>query len=430
MRVRNLEGFKVAISRIVVRNFKSFQRIELDLTPFSVIVGANESGKSNLISVLRFVRDITAFNLRDAISIQGGLKYLRNMSIGPSDDLFIETTMQPRNGETLGVMRKKRDYFSLRTNEVVYGFALRFKKRGPGFQISSDYFRAKFSLSKFDRPRVKDSGDSTPIWSGEGSIRRSRAKINLDVQLPKEAPFKKDDIFPLIGQLPVQEKTLLCEQPFYFRFFPSGPLFSDIGIYDFDPKLPKKAVPVSGRAELEEGGGNLALVLRNIIESGANRRKVVNLVHDLLPFVEDTRVERLTDKSVLFTIREKYFAKQYLPASLVSDGTIAVTALIVALYFENKSIVAIEEAERNIHPYLIPKLVEIMKEASKRRQIIVTTHNPELVRQAGIENLRLVSRDKNGFSNVTRPAEKPEIKSFLENEIGVEELYAKNLLEM
>jgi predicted ATPase len=105
-------------------------------------------------------------------------------------------------------------------------------------------------------------------------------------------------------------------------------------------------------------------------------------------------------------------------------------ALIVALYFQDKSVLVIEEAERNIHPYLISKIVEMMKDAARNKQIIVTTHNPELVRQAGIENLLLVTRDKNGFSNVTKPADKQEIRQFLQNEIGIEELYAKNLLEV
>ncbi len=418
------------IKRIVANNFKSFGRLELDLDRFNVVVGANESGKSNFISILRFLRDITGFNLRDAISIQGGVKYLRNISLGASQDLAVEVTLQPGGQGTLGI-RKKRKYFAVRTNELTYGFALRFKKRGSGFQIASDYFHVKFAVFRFEPHKNNTPDPSTQIWNGEGNVRRSGKKLTFDVHMPSDTPLKKDDLFPtFIRDFPLAQKGLMCEQPFYFQFLPSGPLFSDIGIYDFDPKLSKKAVLVSGRAELEEGAGNLALVLRNVIENARNRRKLVNLFRDLLPFVEDTRIERLTDKSVLFTIRERYFQKRYLPASLVSDGTIAIAALIVALYFQEKSVLAIEEAERNIHPYLISKIVEMMKDASKNKQIIVTTHNPDLVRQAGIENLLLVTRDKNGFSNISKPADKREIRQFLQNEIGVEELYAKNLLEV
>lgn len=72
----------------------------------------------------------------------------------------------------------------------------------------------------------------------------------------------------------------------------------------------------------------------------------------------------------------------------------------------------------------------MMKDASERKQIIITTHNPEIVKYAGIENILLISWDTDGFSTITRPSEKKELKSFLENEMGIEELYVQNLLEL
>ena len=115
----------------------------------------------------------------------------------------------------------------------------------------------------------------------------------------------------------------------------------------------------------------------------------------------------------------------------MSDGTINITALIIALYFEEKPVIAIEEPERNIHPHLISKIVDMMKDVSERfeKQIMVTTHNPEMVKYAGIENILLVHRDDRGFSKISRPSEKDEVRIFLENEMGIEELYVQNLLE-
>ncbi len=93
--------------------------------------------------------------------------------------------------------------------------------------------------------------------------------------------------------------------------------------------------------------------------------------------------------------------------------------------------IVIEEPERNIHPYLISKIVEMMVDVSERlnKQIIVTTHNPEVVRYTDIDNILLVYRNDKGFSQISRPAEKEEVKIFLENEMGIEELYVQNLLE-
>jgi predicted ATPase len=104
-------------------------------------------------------------------------------------------------------------------------------------------------------------------------------------------------------------------------------------------------------------------------------------------------------------------------------------ALIVALYFEKEEgLTIIEEPERNIHPALFSKIVEMMKEASQNKQIIITTHNPEIVKYADIQNLLLLSRDEEGFSVISRPEDKEEVKTFIKNEIGVDELFIKNLL--
>jgi predicted ATPase len=131
----------------------------------------------------------------------------------------------------------------------------------------------------------------------------------------------------------------------------------------------------------------------------------------------------------LFKVQEKYFGSEYLPAPLVSDGTVSITALILALYFVSKNTIVIEEPERNIHPALVASVVEMMKDASRRKQIMITTHNPEIVKHAGIENLLLISRDPEGFSTVVRPSEKDQVREFLKNEIGVDELFAQNLLD-
>ena len=180
---------------------------------------------------------------------------------------------------------------------------------------------------------------------------------------------------------------------------------------------------------MDENGENLSLVLKRIIENSDEQRKFSNLIKDLLPFVDDLSTDKFSDKSLLFKLKEKYFSDTYFPASFISDGTVNISALLCALYFEKKSVTIIEEPERNIHPSLISRMVDMMKDASKKKQIIVTTHNPEIVKYAGIENLLLISRDKDGFSTISRPKDNERVKTFMRNELGLDELYVQNLLE-
>jgi predicted ATPase len=127
-------------------------------------------------------------------------------------------------------------------------------------------------------------------------------------------------------------------------------------------------------------------------------------------------------------LRELYNSNRYMPAPFISDGTINLINMIVALYFEDKAFVIIEEPERSIHPALISKVIEMMKDASRKKQIILSTHNPEIVKAAGPHDIYLISRSEDGFSSVSRPYEKEEVRTFLENDIKIEDLYTKDLL--
>lgn len=410
----------MSIKRISVKNFKSFEDLDIELGKFNVLIGANASGKSNFVSIFKFLRDIVSSGLDNAVSMQGGVEYLRNMNIGVSESLSIKVVSARRFG--LVGRPTKEGLIGIKTYETTYEFALKFHKKGSGFKIVEDKLIQK---CKFIRLRRKME-EEEELGDGEIHISRGNGRVKINI-IPGDAPLKKEDIFPpFLRERKLKPHTLLINTPF---FLPPMEMFQDISIYDFDPKLPKKATPITGKAELEEDGSNLSIVLKNMLGNKEKRRKLFNLIKDLLPFVENLDVEKLADKSLLFKLQETYFKNQYLPASLISDGTINLTALIIALFFEKKPIIIIEEPERNIHPYLISRVVEMMKDASKNKQIIVTTHNPEIVKYAGLENLLLVHRDENGFSRISRPAGKEEVKIFLKNDIGIEELYVQNLLE-
>ena len=103
------------------------------------------------------------------------------------------------------------------------------------------------------------------------------------------------------------------------------------------------------------------------------------------------------------------------------------TALVVALYFQPRPITIIEEPERNIHPQLIGKVVQMMKQAPQK-QVIVTTHNPEVVKSVPLEELLLIYRDNEGFSTVTKPSDNSIVRNFIESGMSTDKLFTKDLL--
>ena len=64
--------------------------MEISLNDFNVLIGANASGKSNFILIFQFLKDFINHELDNAMSMQGGTEYLRNMKIDASEPFFIE----------------------------------------------------------------------------------------------------------------------------------------------------------------------------------------------------------------------------------------------------------------------------------------------------------------------------------------------------
>lgn len=417
----------MALSRIKVENFKTFSKVDVRLGPFDVLVGANSSGKSNFVSVFQFLRDLGKFGLENAVSMQGGIQYLRNRQIGAdkptslafrytSDKRTHQAFLYPINGVAV----------DFAPEAFQYSFSLKSYKSSHNFRVSGEHLIVKYNIyekKKSPQATIKDS----PVTQLTLKMHREGKTFSQTVSVPKEYPDLVEGLpFLLREDILIRDKELSIELPGSALF--DRTILHFISVYDFDPKLPKRALALKGSAELDEDGTNLSLVLKEIAEDKRLYRRFLNLISDILPFVKDLGVERLSDGSIMFKIRDTYPNASFTPATLLSDGTINVSALICALNFNQKNFTVIEEPERNIHPKVISRVVAMLEETSKRRQILVTTHSPEVVRSAGIERLLFISRNRRGFSKITRPADSSEVSAFLGNDLGVDDLFLQGLL--
>ena len=81
------------INRLIVKNWRNFQQINVPLRERQFIVGPNASGKSNLLDIFRFLRDIAKAEgggLQKAISDRGGVSKIRCLSAGQDPEVAIE----------------------------------------------------------------------------------------------------------------------------------------------------------------------------------------------------------------------------------------------------------------------------------------------------------------------------------------------------
>jgi len=452
------------ITKLTIENFKSFDRVEVELRDFNVVVGPNAAGKSNLIEAVVFLKDVAEHGLEDAVAIHGGMKVLRNFNadvdqllhVGVEYDEFVKADEQiAAMDESFDIdeirhriLRRNDDkILGVKKGRVAYDFSIRPHKRGDGFSVARDELSQRITLVKMMQveedegewfvpmPLLRDFSyyrEVETLVEGALTLNQRNGRLHVRINPSLDKNIELTDAFPILLHVPSRHssRSLMLESPYLrtvdYQFWDA---LENTRIYDFDPKKPKQAVPIAGVKKLDGDGGNLAIVLQEILRRAKNRRRFVNLVSDLLPFVDSVGVDTLAYNSLLAKLTERRSSgKRDLSVAWASDGTISVLAMVAALFFEKGELAVFEEPERNMHPQLIGRLVQMMKEASENKQIILTTHNPEMLRHSDLEDILLVQRDDDGNSAITRPADSATLKIFLENELGIEDLFVQNLL--
>ena len=414
----------ISLERIKVQNFKSFKSLDIPLDKFNVVIGANASGKSNFAQVFKFLNDIALDGLDSAISQQGGMEYLLNFtSRGANLSYEITFNVQSTNRIPFILSRIRSN---ARITKAVYRFEIQ-PAPNSGIKIIYDEWRLSVDVS--------DGGKKLPPLEIAIKNESSGLKVHIDVQQNKQLQkeitrFKKhtEEIFSYTSQEP---QLLSLEHPLISSYIllEIGNFCSEIVVYDFDPKLAKLSVQIRGAKELDPDGANLAIAMKSMMEDTNNRSMFSNIIADILPFVHSVSTEKLLDRSIIVMQKENYFKDKLIPATLISDGTINVTALICALYFQDSPLAIIEEPERNIHPSLVARIVNMIKDASDKKQIIVTTHSTEMIQYVDIENILLIRRDEAGNSEIIKPSNLAGVKEFLDNGMDIREMYIQNMLD-
>lgn len=407
-------------------NYKSIESCNLEFNNKTIILGANASGKSNLISSLKFINYILMYGIDDAVSLMGGIDNLININ---SNNEFLEIGFSISLDNDEWYRKFDKTYNSTPT-QMDYTFKLMKMKKNQ-FKVLYDNMKIVFALYENSRRKEKE----TNYRAGEFSIEfiRDGRKFTSSIVDNKtqftEANLMKEEIYKLFSYIMKDSKKELMLNnvrfvlpPIYFK---NNELFK---IYDFDPKLLKTPSQITSKRNLEEDGSNIGVVLETLLKDRKDKSKLFNLLKSCLPNIQSVEIKKNIDKSVAYQIKETYFSKP-LYSQFLSDGTVSMLALIISLYFNEKdNIIILEEPERNLHPKVIRKLVEMLNEVSNDKQVIITTHNAEIVRNSNLEDIICIKREKNGTTSIYKPNDNIRIKTFLQNELGLDDLFLDGIL--
>jgi len=393
------------LKNISITNFKSLYNNEVNLNRFCVFIGANGSGKSNLIDALKFVRDSLASDVGNAVGKRFGWQQLYSKGPGKKKDISFQFQFDFSSSENPAYLDDQKvlqnSEYNLvigntKNNSFIKNERLESSVLDKDKQlIPSKFIRTKSEVSMFEQdPSDPDRGIS-------------RLKISERAQ---KALFLR----ALFGSE---------ASPFIDEFIRNWKF------YDIDHIAARRPNNNENDNYLMEDGSNLSVILNSITTKKSNEQlkiRIESLMHSMIPSFTSWRVERQFDASIGYRVIED--DHDFLPKA-VSDGTIRLLSLLVALLYNHQTnqLIAIDEPERCLHPQAVKSLVDLMRETSKEKQILITTHSSELVKWLKPEEIYLV--DKINGKTVIVPGTMVEnIDFFLEN-FTMDELWLDGYLK-
>ncbi len=396
------------ITYLKINGFKSFHNFEMEFTPFTVIAGANASGKSNLFDALTLLSRLAETdNLKRAFSEQRG-EFIELFTQYGDDNYasemeFVVEMLVNKNIKDAWGNKTKLKYTRLR-----YELSI---KRITNFSGIQDLAVSKENLSKlnheediwvtgiipkksleFWRPKVVTGKRGIPYIE---TVHENGLDI---IQVPQDGTPGNKRRFPLSNAT----RTVLSS--FDTIDFPhvlaAKEEMKSWKFLQLNPEDLRQATSKNnGEDTISVSGKNLAAALFRIKQNDKySLKEISRKLNSFLPnFIEVDVVDDNENKQYLIKIKD--VDKKEFSSRVLSEGTLRILALCI-LEFDDKhtGLLCFEEPENGIHPFRIKAMTELLKDLSvdfneveiPLRQVIVNTHSPVLV-----SNMEVWKNDKN-----------------------------------
>jgi predicted ATPase len=356
------------LEKLTIKNFKSIREQTLALGRLNVFIGGNGAGKSNLIGVFRFLREIVNQNLAGYTGIKGGadslLYFGRKKS--PEMSFFLEFSEgDTANAYLVKLQGTNDDSLTISEETAFYHERKRFPK---------PYDKPVSSFSKESKLKTTDHICTRQVMRDLESYRVYHFHDTSDTAAVK-------------GTVDLEDNRVLKPQAENLAAF----------LYWMQQKQPDYFV-------------NIQDTLRQIA-----------------PFFEEFRLapSKLNEGKIRLEWKEKG-SDAYFNASSLSDGTLRFLCLTTLLLQPQlPAVVLLDEPELGLHPAAVTLLADLLSSAATRTQVIVATQSVTLVNQFEPESVWTVDREDN--QSVFRHLNQADMTAWLDD-YGLGELWEKNVL--
>ena len=414
------------ITSIRLVNFKNFADETLRVGPFTIIVGANASGKSNIRDAFRFLHGIgRSYSWAEIIGGKYGADWKPIRGAANEIVRFGQTTF------SIEIRMKLEDADASYLIEVS-----NYKEK------SNEFWFTKEKLTGVLNPgHDKDFGSfsvkSDPNRDDSAQTQANAFPLLLNMFLAiKEGDPKIQIEFESVREKMGEPISMSLYSKEYFEPYIQQiiDIFANMRFLELSPdQMREPAFP--GATVLGDSGENLPVVLEDICSDPRRKEILADWLSDLTPMdVADFEFPRDPSGRVHLALCEANGRK--VSAYSASDGTLRFLAMLSVLLGENpKGLYFFEEIDTGIHParqWLLLELIE--KQAAKNNiQIMTTTHAPDLLTFANdstFENMSVVCRLEDSHDAIIRPvAELPDAKKLRKSGRGLGGLLTEGWME-
>lgn len=344
------------VSKIGLRNWRNFVSVSAELSDMVYIIGPNASGKSNLLDVFRFMKDIVnpkGGGLQHAIDSRGGLRKIRSLAARklPRIELYFELREKPDSEEEAPDWR--------------YELWINYEGVGQQRPIVLKEEVWKKGVKLLSRPDEKDKTDP------ERQIQTHLEQINMNREYREVSKFFSEVLYlHLVPQL------LKYSDQLSFRHLESDPF---------------------GQGFLEE----ISETQKRTRDS--RLRTIEQIMLKVIPNLEQLRFIQ-DEKSGRPHLEMLY--NHWRPNAgwqredQFSDGTLRLIGMIWTLLSSNRMIL-LEEPELSLHKAVVEQIPELFYKSKKARrksggQILVSTHSEVMLSSKSIDGIFLMLKPGTG----------------------------------
>jgi predicted ATPase len=378
------------IKAIEIEGFRSLRSVRLELRPLNVLIGPNQSGKTNILDALDLLARAVQGQLTTSLyQSRGGLTHLLWAGDGPRR-ISYRVEYEPAGQAGQFVERSE-----------TFAYSLTIEEQAQGHVIGEECLQ------------FTPSGSSSMLPLFE--VRRG------DIVFHSNFPGTQEPSqFALPASFFASRERL--QEPFLSRLRGSGPCeaLASITVYpgietksrwscNHPNDTPQIRQPqfVQHATLLDSHGDNLVNVLYTLSQDEERWKEFKEVVRIGFPDFKDIVFPADAGQGrIALAWVDRRFPKKKFTAEVLSAGTLSFLALAAALASpDTPTLIGIDEPERHLHPELLYRMVGLMEKASARRQLIVATHSDALLSYlSDPTSVVLVDNGPEG-TTLTRPPE-------------------------